>query len=575
VHESRGVAKALIGDFAGAIADFQFFVNAMEQDDQEKERLRERQRWIQSLHAGHSPFDTDTLQGLRLKASGVIDAAQELIAQGHRFLKQGKLGEAIAAVTEAQRLYPRLELSLYAGDFITVISELSLSDNIDHLRISFKSTEFMSKIISDEKYRSILFYSICLNGIVLGYASEFIEACEKSIAFDPTRIFFRYNRALARALSGNLQGSLEDFDFIVHQLEQFPVAKSVLLEIEQWRSALRLGRNRIDKTTLQGLTEVRLRERRTKIGSYFSKNVSLIDLGAAFARAGNIQDALMTFAEAQRLDPTQPISAEAWDTLCWFGSMWNAARDVMLSCDQAVALAPDHGLVRTSRGIAKALQGDYAQAITDLQYFVTWFQESPFIQERFRKAGNKLTGETSVKYNIETLLKEHKAWIKTLRQGQNPFTSSVLEKLRTSYPSPYPFQPYYFPSIYSLYRTYWEVSRSQASETPVLVGEPIADQQPAPTLEQKDDTESSPDRKDISLTFLSVDLKEVIDSIGKLTGKNFVVDDKVRGKIDLISPEPLTMEEVYEQFLSILEIQGFQAISQGPVVRIVPLRQVK
>jgi general secretion pathway protein D len=63
--------------------------------------------------------------------------------------------------------------------------------------------------------------------------------------------------------------------------------------------------------------------------------------------------------------------------------------------------------------------------------------------------------------------------------------------------------------------------------------------------------------------------------MSELTGKNFLVDDKVRGKVTIIAPQPVTVDEAYQVFLSILEIQGFTIVPQGPITKIIPTRDVK
>jgi general secretion pathway protein D len=68
---------------------------------------------------------------------------------------------------------------------------------------------------------------------------------------------------------------------------------------------------------------------------------------------------------------------------------------------------------------------------------------------------------------------------------------------------------------------------------------------------------------------------QIINLISDLTGKNFLVDEKVRGKVTVIAPKPVTLEEAYNVFLSILEVQGFTVVPQGPITKIIPSREVK
>lgn len=66
------------------------------------------------------------------------------------------------------------------------------------------------------------------------------------------------------------------------------------------------------------------------------------------------------------------------------------------------------------------------------------------------------------------------------------------------------------------------------------------------------------------------DILSVINEVSQETGKNFVVDPRVNGKISLVSSKPLHKNEVYQVFLSVLSLLGYSAIPTGNVVKIVP-----
>ena len=66
------------------------------------------------------------------------------------------------------------------------------------------------------------------------------------------------------------------------------------------------------------------------------------------------------------------------------------------------------------------------------------------------------------------------------------------------------------------------------------------------------------------------DILSVINEVSQETGKNFVVDPRVSGKISLVSSKPLRKEEVYQVFLSVLGLLGYSAIPSGNVIKIVP-----
>ncbi len=77
-------------------------------------------------------------------------------------------------------------------------------------------------------------------------------------------------------------------------------------------------------------------------------------------------------------------------------------------------------------------------------------------------------------------------------------------------------------------------------------------------------------KKTISMDFDQVDIKVFIKFISELTGKNFVVDDKVRGKVTVLSPSKISVEEAYKVFESVLEVHGFTTVPAGSVIKVVP-----
>lgn len=72
-----------------------------------------------------------------------------------------------------------------------------------------------------------------------------------------------------------------------------------------------------------------------------------------------------------------------------------------------------------------------------------------------------------------------------------------------------------------------------------------------------------------------VDIRTVIEQVARATGKNFIVDPKVSGKITLISSQPLPAAELYQTFLSILQVNGYTAITSDKMIKITPLSDAK
>lgn len=70
----------------------------------------------------------------------------------------------------------------------------------------------------------------------------------------------------------------------------------------------------------------------------------------------------------------------------------------------------------------------------------------------------------------------------------------------------------------------------------------------------------------------NVDILKVIAEVARETGKNFVIDPQVTGKVTLVSNKPLSSQEIYQVFLSTLQVLGYGAVPTGNVIKIVPLR---
>lgn len=76
--------------------------------------------------------------------------------------------------------------------------------------------------------------------------------------------------------------------------------------------------------------------------------------------------------------------------------------------------------------------------------------------------------------------------------------------------------------------------------------------------------------KGVVLNFTDVDIATMVKFISDLTGKNFIMDDRVKGKISVFSPAKLSNEEAYNVFTSVLELKGFTVVPAGKVLKIVP-----
>lgn len=73
-----------------------------------------------------------------------------------------------------------------------------------------------------------------------------------------------------------------------------------------------------------------------------------------------------------------------------------------------------------------------------------------------------------------------------------------------------------------------------------------------------------------TLNLRDADISSLIATVSEITGRNFIIDPRVTGKVNVISNRPMSAEEVYDVFLSVLRVNGFAAVGAGNIIKIVP-----
>jgi len=88
-----------------------------------------------------------------------------------------------------------------------------------------------------------------------------------------------------------------------------------------------------------------------------------------------------------------------------------------------------------------------------------------------------------------------------------------------------------------------------------------------PGLAQAQDT--------VTLNFVNADIEGVVKAVSDITGKNFVLDPRVKGTVNIVSARPVARAVVYEVFLAALRLQGYAAVEDRGVVKIIPEADAK
>ena len=124
-----------------------------------------------------------------------IIAAPALIKKGEILSSQGKIGEVMGAYTKAQAIDPKLNISANSWN------------------------------------------SLCWRGSLQGYAADVLDSCEKAVNLAPKNGNIRDRRGLARALTGDIQGAIEDFQAFVDWTSE----DDRKAQRQRWIEALRAG----------------------------------------------------------------------------------------------------------------------------------------------------------------------------------------------------------------------------------------------------------------------------------------------------------------------------------------------
>src|SRR5215470_11548409 len=79
----------------------------------------------------------------------------------------------------------------------------------------------------------------------------------------------------------------------------------------------------------------------------------------------------------------------------------------------------------------------------------------------------------------------------------------------------------------------------------------------------------------VTLNFVNADIEAVVKAVAEMTGRNFVLDPKVKGTINIVSARPVPVSLVYPTLLSALRLQGFTAVESDGLTKIVPEADAK
>jgi general secretion pathway protein D len=74
----------------------------------------------------------------------------------------------------------------------------------------------------------------------------------------------------------------------------------------------------------------------------------------------------------------------------------------------------------------------------------------------------------------------------------------------------------------------------------------------------------------VTPNYKEADIRQIVEAVGEVTQKNFIIDPRVNAKVTMLSSTPMTPDAFYEAFLSILQVHGYIAVTSGDLTKIVP-----
>lgn len=83
------------------------------------------------------------------------------------------------------------------------------------------------------------------------------------------------------------------------------------------------------------------------------------------------------------------------------------------------------------------------------------------------------------------------------------------------------------------------------------------------------------EEKNMTLNLNDADIRAFIATVSEMTGKNFIIDPRVKGRVTVVFSTPTTPENIYEIFLSVLKVHGFSTVPSGDAIKIIPSADAK
>ena len=385
-YHNRANIYWMLGDLTQALADFD---NALQYDPTDKLGYQNRGRLyldLNDLDAAHADFS---------QVISLCDPIAFSVNDGDAFSRSFDNNCTYAYLYRAEIEY---QTGAYEASLVDL--EVGISDNAD------LAMDYFEYLVASNPHSGYPYFG---RGLVLSYLgdeegalADYSEAIQKS-GTDPMRQNYYLSRGILFAVQGDLDAAIADWQ------------QTVFIEPNHADAHFNLGMAYQEQGNYEAAVNSLLINLAQDIPPDYQLDTAMRVLWNAenlLFLSENVEQtslALTAFLYVDEHVSELMIPAGSWNNLCWFGSLWGLAEDVIFACETAVKMDPEQGAYRDSRGLARALTGDLAGAIEDFNAYVLWQKEN--------------------ENNLE-VIDLRKGWMDDLEAGEQPFDAVLLEQLR-------------------------------------------------------------------------------------------------------------------------------------------------
>ncbi|NJO15471.1 MAG: hypothetical protein HC877_06910 [Thioploca sp.] len=178
----------------------------------------------------------------------------EQIKQGKKLAEMGKMAEAMIKFKSAQALDAHLvtfdikaKTKYFAAQSLVEQSEKLAKEG--KIKLAIAKYQSAQQIDDNLKISAWQWNELCWQGSLYGQAAKVLKFCEQAVVLAPNNWSIRDSQALVKALTGDIQAAIKDFQFVIEESNDEELKKIR----QSWVAALKQGKNPFTEKVLKGL----------------------------------------------------------------------------------------------------------------------------------------------------------------------------------------------------------------------------------------------------------------------------------------------------------------------------------